>query len=68
MERVELVHKPAQPFASIMSMDGIVELCGAFSPGRVIAYNKAACVAESYARLLGVELEVCLVVLVCKCT
>ena len=46
------------PLTDIMATNGLVELCGAVEPG--FPYDKANCVAERYASLLGVDMdEVC---------
>ena len=39
----------------IMSTTGVVELCGPVDPG--VDYDKATCIAERYADLLGVEID-----------
>ena len=55
MNRAGLIDQPTSPLATIMSTNGLVEICGALDPG--YAYNKATCLAERYESLLGVEMH-----------
>ena len=55
MSRAGLMRQPPSPLATIMSTNGVVELCGALEPG--VPYDKATCLAERYGSLLGVEIN-----------